>query len=237
MEMSACSDKVVASFYRFVDLPDFRDMREPLKLVAQRLSLTGTILLAPEGINASLCGTRDQIEDALRTIATDPRFRDLDVRWTSAAVAPFHRLRVRLKKEIVTLKRHVDLAAVGTYVNAASWNALLADPDVLVVDTRNSYECEIGNFPGAINPNTANFSEFPAFVTAQLDPAKHRRVAMYCTGGIRCEKASALMRQIGFAEVFHLQGGILGYLQTVSPTENKWVGECFVFDDRGGLLE
>lgn len=223
---------VCASFYRFVGLPNFRDFREPIRSRLAEIGVLGTVLLAPEGINGSLAGVPEAVETALDFLRSHPEFSELPVRYTEAPIKPFEFLLVRLKKEIVTMRHPIDVANVGTYVNASEWNALLDDPEVTVVDTRNDYEVEVGTFPGALDPHTTRFGEFPDFVERKLDPAVHQRVAMFCTGGIRCEKATALLRERGFKHVYHLQGGILGYLESVAPEENRWQGDCFVFDAR-----
>ena len=223
---------VCASFYRFVNLPNFRDFRAPIRDRLSEIGVLGTVLLAPEGINGSLAGSAEQIHAALAFLRSHPEFEKLPIRYTEAPIEPFRFLLVRLKKEIVTMRHPIDVENVGEYVDAAEWNALLDDPTVTVIDTRNDYEVEVGSFPRAIDPHTTSFGEFPAFVDENLDPQRHERVAMFCTGGIRCEKATALLRERGFKHVYHLRGGILGYLEQISPEENRWQGDCFVFDAR-----
>lgn len=227
----------VTAFYKFVSLAELPELRETLLALGRDHEIKGTILLAPEGINATIAGPDEGIRQVLAHLRADPRFADLVSKESYADEMPFGRLKVRLKREIVTLRRpEADPARrVGTYVKPEDWNALLADPDVLVIDTRNAYEVGIGTFEGAIDPATRAFSEFPDFVAANLDPEKHKRVAMFCTGGIRCEKASAFMLSQGFPEVYHLEGGILKYLETVPPEQSLWQGECFVFDERVAL--
>ncbi|MBS0271564.1 MAG: rhodanese-related sulfurtransferase [Proteobacteria bacterium] len=222
---------IVAALYQFTSLPDFRELRLPLKTLCDQHKIKGTLLLAEEGINGTVAGTRASIE-ALRSFLVT-RFDDLEYKESWADKMPFLRMKVRLKKEIVTLgvPGINPCDTVGTYVNAEEWNTLISDPDVLVLDTRNDYEVEIGTFQRAINPNTSSFTEFPDFVK-QIDKNKHRRVAMFCTGGIRCEKASSYMLSQGFEEVYHLKGGILKYLETVPLEKSLWNGECFVFDGR-----
>jgi UPF0176 protein len=231
----------VAAFYQFAALPDFRELREPLRAICARLELKGSVLLAAEGINGTLAGSAKAIGSLigeLRGAALfDGRLDDLELKFSPAASMPFRRLKIRLKKEIVTLG---DSAAdptrqVGIYVAPADWNALIATPDTLLIDTRNAFEVAMGTFAGALDPGIESFGQFREFAARQLDPAKHRKVAMFCTGGIRCEKASAYLLARGFAEVYHLKGGILGYLERVPEAESRWRGECFVFDDRIAL--
>jgi UPF0176 protein len=203
----------VAAFYQFAALPDFRKLREPLRAICAGLGLKGSVLLAHEGID------------------------NLELKFSSASATPFRRLKIRLKKEIVTLG---DTAAdptrqVGIYVDPADWNDLIAAPDTLVIDTRNQFEVAMGTFAGAVDPGLKSFGQFKEFTARQLDPAKHRKVAMFCTGGIRCEKASAYLLSRGFAEVYHLKGGILKYLEGVPEADSRWRGECFVFDERIAL--
>lgn len=228
---------VVAALYKFVRLPDFRELRPLLLAVAEAAGIKGTLLLAEEGINGTISGTRQGIDTVLGWLRADPRLAELEHKESYTDRHPFYRLKVKLKKEIVTLGvPEVDPnALVGTYVDPQDWNALISDPEVLVLDTRNDYEVEIGSFRRAIDPKTASFREFPQYVREHFDPARHRKVAMFCTGGIRCEKASSFMLGEGYAEVFHLRGGILKYLEEVPPEESLWQGECFVFDHRVGV--
>lgn len=227
----------VTAFYKFVAIEDPPALREELLAVAREQAIKGTILIAPEGINATIAGPDAGIRHTLAHLRADPRFAALVSKESYADANPFGRLKVRLKREIVTLRRpEADPSRrVGTYVKPEDWNALIADPDVLVVDTRNAYEVGIGTFKGALDPATRAFCEFPEFVAAHLDPARHKRVAMFCTGGIRCEKASSFLLSQGFPEVYHLEGGILKYLETVPPEQSLWQGECFVFDERVAL--
>ncbi len=231
----------VCTFYRFVTLSDLAAIQARLLALGDSLGLRGTILIATEGVNSTMSGDRDALERFLMGVREVPGLEDLTAKFSRAEEGNdvFHRLKVRIKTEIVTLgvpgvrpERHT-----GEHVDAARWNVLLADPDVVVIDTRNRYECAIGTFPGALQPETDAFREFPQWVESHLDPAKHRRVAMFCTGGIRCEKASAFMLQAGFESVYQLDGGILRYLETVEPTGNQWQGECFVFDQRVSVDE
>jgi len=227
----------VTAFYKFVAIADPPALRESLFARARDLGIKGSILLAPEGINATIAGSDDGIRRMLAHLRADPRFADLVSKESYADEIPFGRLKVRLKREIVTLRRpEADPSRrVGTYVRPQDWNALISDPEVLVLDTRNAYEVDIGTFKGAVDPVTQSFGEFPDFVAANLDPTRHKRVAMFCTGGIRCEKASAYMLAQGFPEVYHLEGGILNYLETIPPEQSLWQGECFVFDERVAL--
>jgi UPF0176 protein len=224
---------VVTTFYKFVTLPDCAELRPVLLQYCQEQGLKGTILLAEEGINGTIAGSQAAIAAVLAWLKADPRLADLEHKESIAETVPFARMKVKLKREIVTLGQpEVNPAVqVGTYVTADKWNALITDPDVMVIDTRNQYEVSIGTFQGAIDPQTHSFREFPAYVK-QIDPAKHPKVAMFCTGGIRCEKASAYLLNQGFQQVYHLKGGILKYLEEVPPDESLWQGECFVFDDR-----
>ena len=226
--------QVVATFYKFVKLPDFAEKQAPLLAYCQAQGIRGTILLAPEGINGTIAGSRQAIDSVLSFLRSDPGLIDLEPKESHADSPPFDRLKVRLKKEIVTLGLpEIDPSdRVGTYVSPQEWNALISDPEVTLIDTRNDYEVSIGTFKGAQNPKTASFRQFPDYVRTHLDPSKHKKVAMFCTGGIRCEKATSLMMAQGFQEVYHLQGGILKYLEEVPPEESLWQGECFVFDQR-----
>jgi UPF0176 protein len=231
----------VAAFYQFAALSDFRELREPLRVVCADLGLKGSVLLAHEGINGTLAGSPDAIAALVEELRCGAlfggRLDNLELKFSAAAAMPFQRLKIRLKKEIVTLG---DAATdptrqVGIYVDPADWNDLIAAPDTLVIDTRNAFEVAMGTFAGALDPGINSFGQFKDFASRHLDPAKHRRVAMFCTGGIRCEKASAYLLARGFAEVYHLKGGILKYLERVPEAESRWRGECFVFDDRVAL--
>jgi UPF0176 protein len=231
----------VAAFYQFAALPDFRDLREPLRTMCANLMLKGSVLLAREGINGTLAGSAEAIDELTRQLRDAPlfggRLDNLELKFSAAAAMPFQRLKVRLKKEIVTLgdPQADPTRQVGIYVDPADWNDLIAAPDTLLIDTRNAFEVAMGTFEGAVDPGIQSFGQFKAFAASHLDPARHRRVAMFCTGGIRCEKASAYLLARGFNEVYHLKGGILKYLEGVSETESRWRGECFVFDDRVAL--
>ena len=231
----------VAAFYRFVRLERLEALRSRLESLAAGLGLKGTILLAEEGLNGGLCGPRKGLDAFIEALGEDEdeRFAGLPVQYSTAAPGNpvFHRLRVCVKPEIVSLGRpEADpLKATGQRVGAVDWNALLDDPEVQVVDARNAYETAIGGFPGSLDPNTQRFRDFPAFVEQALDPKAHRRIALYCTGGIRCEKASAHLLGVGFETVHQLDGGILAYLASVPAGESRWRGDCFVFDQRTAL--
>ncbi|MDX1498871.1 MAG: rhodanese-related sulfurtransferase [Woeseiaceae bacterium] len=225
----------VAAFYRFADVVDPRAFARELSGHCKAAGLLGTVLVAGEGINGTLTGDAEGIRAVLARIESALGLAEpLEVRWSEASEAPFRRLRVRVKREIVTLGRP-DLRPqdrAGTYVEPAGWNALLEDPAVLVVDTRNRYEIDVGTFPGAIDPGTDSFRDFPAFAGDLAAPERDRPVAMFCTGGIRCEKATALLLELGFEQVYHLRGGVLRYLEEMADEDNRWQGECFVFDTR-----
>lgn len=228
------NDIVVCALYRFVDLPDYKDIKSGLLATMQAEDIKGTLLLAKEGINGTVSGTREAIESLIAWLRKDDRFSELSCKFSYDKEQPFYRTKVKLKKEIVTMGvEGIDpKRVVGTYVKPKDWNALISDPEVLLIDTRNDYEVEIGTFEGAINPKTETFREFPDYVKAHLDPEKHKKVAMFCTGGIRCEKSTAFLKEQGFEHVYHLEGGILQYLEDVSEDESKWQGDCFVFDNR-----
>ena len=225
----------VAAFYKFVDIEEPAALVGALQALCDELALTGTILVASEGINGTVTGADHQLQELIDHLLADPRFLDMPVKFSSAGERNpvFHRMKVRLKQEIVALKQTgVNVAKrTGTHVDAETWNRLLDDPEVVVIDTRNGYEIAVGSFAGAIDPRTRSFREFPEFVASQLDPANNRRVAMFCTGGIRCEKASAFMLEKGFQHVYQLDGGVLKYLETVGE-DSRFIGECFVFDQR-----
>ncbi|MBI3221894.1 MAG: rhodanese-related sulfurtransferase [Nitrosomonadales bacterium] len=225
---------IVAALYQFVRLDDCAALRAPLQARCDELGITGTLLLAEEGINGTIAGTRSGIDNILAYLRSDPRLAGLPHKESSADHPPFYRMKIKLKKEIVTMGvPDVDpTSLVGRYVKPEDWNALISDPNVLLVDTRNDYEVEVGTFKGAVDPHITTFREFPDYVKTHFSPDKQPRVAMFCTGGIRCEKASAYMLQQGFPEVYHLQGGILKYLENVPAEQSLWQGECFVFDQR-----
>jgi len=231
----------VAAFYQFAALPDFRELREPLRALAAGLGIKGSVLLAHEGINGTVAGRDEAVTAFVSELQHGPlfggRLDNLELKFSSASEMPFQRLKIRLKKEIVTLgDTAVDpTQRVGTYVEPSDWNELIAAPDTLVIDTRNAFEVAMGTFEGAVDPGIKSFGQFKEFAARQLDPAKHKRIAMFCTGGIRCEKASAYLLANGFSEVYHLKGGILRYLEGVPEEDSRWRGECFVFDERVAL--
>ncbi|WP_024297870.1 rhodanese-related sulfurtransferase [Methylomicrobium lacus] len=228
------SQIVVCAMYKFVTLENYWHLRQPLHRVMEDNGVRGTLLLAVEGINGTVAGSREGIDTVLAWLRTDPRLADIDTKESYTNVPPFNRTKVKLKKEIVTMGvEGIDpRRVVGTYVKPADWNRLISDPEVILIDTRNDYEYQVGTFKNAVNPNTESFREFPQFVKDHLDPAQHKKVAMFCTGGIRCEKSTAYLKEQGFEEVYHLQGGILKYLEEVPAENTLWQGECFVFDER-----
>ena len=238
---------LTVALYKFVPLPDFADLRGPLQALCDAHGVKGTLLLAPEGINGTLAGVPAGVRAVLAALQADARLADIQPKKSWSSAPPFLRMKVRLKKEIVTLgvPGVSPTQMAGQYVKPHDWNALIRDPDVLVVDTRNDYEVGIGTFAGAVDPHIKTFADLPAWVARQEQaggllnpkatpdgPARRPKVAMFCTGGIRCEKSTALLRMHGFDEVYHLEGGILKYLETVAPQNSLWTGECFVFDER-----
>ena len=225
---------VVCAMYKFVTLDNFEAIRPSLLQVMEDNLIRGTLLLASEGINGTVAGSREAIDTLLAWFKHDERLADIDYKESYTDIPPFHCTKVKLKKEIVTMGvEGIDpKQVVGTYVDPKNWNDLISDPEVVLVDTRNDYEYQVGTFRNAINPNTETFREFPQYVKDNLDPAKHKKVAMFCTGGIRCEKSTAYMKEQGFEEVYHLKGGILKYLEDVPEDNTLWDGECFVFDER-----
>lgn len=225
---------LTAALYKFVELPDFAELKAPLLQCCDDNQVKGTILLANEGINGTIAGSPDNIHTVLAFLRRDPRLADLSHKESFSEKSPFYRMKVRLKREIVTMgiPGINPNQMAGTYVKPEEWNNLLDDPDVIVVDVRNDYEVAIGTFAGALNPNTKSFSELPNWVRQAAALRSKPKVAMFCTGGIRCEKSTAFLRSEGFEEVYHLEGGILKYLETVPEAESRWDGECFVFDER-----
>jgi UPF0176 protein len=223
----------IAAFYQFAPLADYAAYRTPLLELAKAHGLSGSILLAAEGVNGTIAGTKSGIDAMLDEVRALPGCGGLEHKESLSQENPFLRMKVRLKTEIVTMGVDVDAQeGAGTYVEPGDWNALIADPDVALIDTRNAYEVEVGAFEGAINPKTESFGEFPGWLDQMVKTSGKKRVAMYCTGGIRCEKATAYARGLGFDEVYHLKGGILKYLEEVDPQDSKWNGECYVFDRR-----
>jgi len=225
---------VVCALYKFVTLEKFQDLRQPILKVMEYNNIRGTLLLASEGINGTVAGNRKGIDRLMAWFEKDGRLGNIVIKESFEASNPFYRTKVKLKKEIVTMGiEGIDpKQVVGTYIKPKDWNALISDPDVVLVDTRNDYEVKVGTFEGALNPNTTNFREFPKYVSDNLDPKANKKVAMFCTGGIRCEKSTAYLKEQGFDEVYHLQGGILKYLEEVPEEDTMWQGECFVFDNR-----
>jgi len=225
---------VVSAMYKFVVLENFEALRAPLQQFMENNEIRGTLLLAREGLNGTVSGSADSIKHLHQWLATQPGLDNVGHKESFHQKQPFNRTKVKLKKEIVTMGvEGVDPnQVVGTYVKPSDWNALISDPEVVLVDTRNDYEYDIGTFEKALNPNTQTFREFPDYVKENLDPKKHKKVAMFCTGGIRCEKSTAYLKELGFDDVYHLEGGILKYLEEVPKEETMWQGECFVFDER-----
>lgn len=232
------TDYLTAALYKFVELPDCAELKAPLLAICEDKQVKGTILLASEGINGTVAGPAAGVHAVLAFLRRDPRLADLSHKESFSSKPPFYRMKVRLKREIVTLGvTGVNPSRMaGTYVKPHAWNRLLEDPEVLVIDTRNDYEVAIGSFKGAINPRIKSFAELPEWVrhepSLQAPAGKKPKVAMFCTGGIRCEKSTAFLRTQGFDEVYHLEGGILKYLETVPQESSRWEGECFVFDER-----
>ena len=229
---------LTTAMYHFVSLPHFKTLREPLLEFCISREIKGTILLANEGINGTVAGSEKSILELLNYLKIDPlfegNFKNLNHKESWSDKHPFYRMKVKLKKEIVTLgvPGVSPTKMVGQYVKPQDWNSIISDPEVILIDTRNDYEYAIGSFKNAVNPKTNTFREFPEYVKTHFDPKKHKKVAMFCTGGIRCEKASSFMMSEGFNEVYHLEGGILKYLEEVKPDQSLWQGECFVFDQR-----
>lgn len=224
----------VAALYRFVELTDLPAVQAALKDACEENDICGTILIAPEGVNGTIAGVGAKLDAIIDVLDKFTGIKSGELKYSTSTGKPFLRMKVRIKKEIITMAAPEANPAkiVGTYVEPADWNALIADPDVTLIDTRNDYETAVGIFKGAIDPNITKFTDFKNFVAEKMDPAKQKKVAMFCTGGIRCEKASAYMLAHGFEEVYHLKGGILKYLETVPADQSQWDGECFVFDRR-----
>lgn len=228
------SNIIVCALYRFVALTNYEEIQVPLLNILNANEVKGTLLLASEGINGTIAGEQEGIDNVLNWLKSNPILADLTAKFSTDNENPFYRTKVKLKNEIVTMGvEGIDPnRTVGTYVKPKDWNALISDPEVLLVDTRNEYEISIGTFENAVNPKTTNFREFPQYVKENLDPSKHKKVAMFCTGGIRCEKSTAYLKEQGFDSVYHLEGGVLKYLEEVPEEETMWKGECFVFDNR-----
>lgn len=225
---------IIAALYKFTSLPDKQEQAKKLKELLLNHKILGTLIIANEGINGTVAGSSEAISALKAYFNEDSRFLGMEYKESTALKNPFYRLKVKLKEEIVTLgaPEANPNEAVGTYVDAQRWNELLNDPDTVVIDVRNDYEVELGTFRNALNPKTESFREFPSFVKNNLDPTKHQKIAMSCTGGIRCEKASSYMKKQGFKEVFHLKGGVLQYLADMNKEQSMWQGECYVFDNR-----
>jgi len=225
---------IVCALYKFVTLKNYQSIREPLLAFMKKHQVCGTLLLAEEGINGTVSGSRKSIDQLLNWLEQQPALDSIVVKESLTEEKPFKRTKVKLKKEIVTMGvEGIDpKRVVGTYVEPKDWNDLITDPEVLLVDTRNDYEYAVGTFKNAVNPNTVSFRDFPDYVNKNMSPKQHKKVAMFCTGGIRCEKSTAFLKQQGFEEVYHLKGGVLNYLKEVPKENTTWRGECFVFDDR-----
>ena len=228
---------VVAALYKFVPLPSFRELRRELLKCCKQENIEGTLLLAEEGINGTIAGGRANIDRTLTFLRQHEELRDLDHKESFASERPFYRLKIKLRKEIVTMRVEgvSPTERVGEYVEPEHWNELITREDVITIDTRNDFEVRVGHFEGAIDPQTQTFSDFPAFVQQKLGEQRHKTIAMYCTGGIRCERATSYLLRQGFEQVYHLKGGILRYLERIPPKQSLWHGECFVFDQRVSL--
>ncbi|TRU24262.1 MAG: rhodanese-related sulfurtransferase [Microcystis aeruginosa Ma_MB_S_20031200_S102] len=228
---------LVATFYQFVALSDYRQKQPEIQKYCQERGIKGTILLAAEGINATIAGTRQAIAEVISWLKTDTRLANLEVKESVCDYLPFQRLKIRLKQEIVTFgqPKANPLENTGIHLKTEEWNQLLKEPDVVVIDTRNNYEVVIGTFAGALNPEIQHFRQFPEYIQENFDSINDKKIALFCTGGIRCEKAAAFLLNQGFSQVYQLEGGILKYLEEVSPDQSLWQGECFVFDQRVAL--
>jgi UPF0176 protein len=233
LDYSLQNNIAIISFYRFVNLPDFAEIRNPLKEFCATHNIKGTILLSHEGINGTISGERADINAVLEYLNKDSRLNNLEYKENTAKYKPFGRIKVHLKKEIVRMGvENLDATKNGEYVSAKDWDNLIEDEEVLVIDTRNDYEIMLGTFKNAISPNTKEFREFPKWANENLNPKIHKKIAMFCTGGVRCEKSTAYLKSKGFEQVYHLKGGILQYLEDTKNQNHKWQGECFVFDER-----
>jgi len=222
----------IITFYEFRHLSNLPDLQSDLKLTMSALSISGTIIIAEEGYNGSICGERHNIENVIPELEKVLQTR-LTYKSSFHAARALQRIKVKIKPEIVTLKERIEIEkGAGTHVKPRDWNEIISDPEVFILDTRNDYEYQVGTFRNAVNPKTEKFSDLPRFVAENLDPGKHRRIAMFCTGGIRCEKFAPFMKGLGFDEVYQLEGGILKYLEETPESESLWEGECFVFDER-----
>jgi len=239
--MTNKNEILVAALYKFVEIDDLLSLQSNLYEICEKNNIMGTILIANEGINGTISGKNNEINQTISLLKSDKRFANIEIKYSSANKQPFHRMKVRLKKEIVTigLPEINPNKKVGTYVKPEDWNDLISDPNVIVIDTRNKYETKIGSFQNALDPETSSFREFPDWVKKFKSSKENanKKIAMFCTGGIRCEKASSLMKEEGFEDVYHLQGGILKYLETIDKENSLWNGECFVFDQRVCLTD
>ena len=239
--MTNKNEILVAALYKFVEIDDLLSLQSNLYEICEKNNIMGTILIANEGINGTISGKNNEINQTISLLKSDKRFANIEIKYSSANKQPFHRMKVRLKKEIVTigLPEINPNKKVGTYVKPEDWNNLISDPNVIVIDTRNKYETKIGSFQNALDPETSSFREFPDWVKKFKSSKENanKKIAMFCTGGIRCEKASSLMKEEGFEDVYHLQGGILKYLETIDKENSLWNGECFVFDQRVCLTD
>jgi UPF0176 protein len=224
----------VVALYRFARFDNYAAFQRPLQDLTARLGIKGTLLLASEGINGTVCGNAAAVSGLVQFLESIPEISGMEIKYSHALTMPFNRMKVRLKKEIVTMGvPGIDpLQVAGTYVAPKDWNALISDPDTVVIDTRNDYEFRVGSFARSVDPDTKSFTEFPQWLAAHKPDFAGKKVAMFCTGGIRCEKATALAKEIGIDDVYHLKGGILAYLEQVPTGESLWEGECFVFDER-----
>ena len=239
--MTNKNEILVAALYKFVEIDDLLSLQSNLYEICEKNNIMGTILIANEGINGTISGKTNEINQTISLLKSDKRFTNIEIKYSSSDKQPFHRMKVRLKKEIVTigLPEINPNNKVGTYVKPDDWNDLISDPNVVVIDTRNKYETKIGSFQNALDPETSSFREFPDWVKKFKSSKENanKKIAMFCTGGIRCEKASSLMKEEGFEDVYHLQGGILKYLETIDKENSLWNGECFVFDQRVCLTD
>ena len=239
--MTNKNEILVAALYKFVEIDDLLSLQSDLHEICEKNNIMGTILIANEGINGTISGKTNEINQTISLLKSDKRFTNIEIKYSSTDKQPFHRMKVRLKKEIVTigLPKINPNKKVGTYVKPDDWNDLISDPNVVVIDTRNKYETKIGTFQNALDPETSSFREFPDWVKKFKSSKENanKKIAMFCTGGIRCEKASSLMKEEGFENVYHLQGGILKYLETIDKENSLWNGECFVFDQRVCLTD
>ncbi len=230
------NEVAISAFYKFVEIKDCKSLQASLKDVMLANEVKGTIIVSPEGINGTISGRADALARVMSFIRSDERFADLEDKISYNNEYPFERTKVKVKKEVIPLGAPVNPSkAVGIYVEPEEWDSLIEDPETIVIDTRNKYEVELGTFKGAVNPDTNKFNELPEYVAKNLDPKKHRKIAMFCTGGIRCEKFSSYLVELGYENVYHLKGGILKYLEKIPQEKGSWEGDCYVFDERIGV--